>query len=73
MKHGNHGSCMLSNLLELLTIMHFYFNTIHKSMNNFAYKYEIKKFSLTEVRLALHFSHYIVDEILRFVNDEVHY
>jgi len=42
--------------------MHFYFNTIHKSMNNFAYKYEIKKISLTEVRLGFHFPRYIVDE-----------
>ena len=42
-------------------------------MSNFAYKYEIKKISLTEVRLGLHFPRYIVDEILNFVNDEVHY
>ena len=62
MKYGNHVSCMLSNFLELLTIMHFYFNTIHKSMNNFAYKYEIKKISLTEVRLEFHLPCYIVDE-----------
>ena len=42
-------------------------------MSNFAYKYEIKKNSLTEVRLGLHFPRYIVDEIISFVNDEVHY
>ena len=33
--------------------MHFYFNIIHKSLNNFAYKYEIKKISCTEVRIRL--------------------
>ena len=53
--------------------MNFHFNTMHKSMSNFAYKYEIKKISLTDVRLGLHFPRYIVDEILSFVNDEVHY
>ena len=42
-------------------------------MSNFAYKYEIMKISLTEVHLGLHFSRYIVDEILSFVNDKVHY
>jgi len=49
--------------------MHFYFNTIHKSISNFAYKYEIKKISLSYVRLGLHFPCYIVDEILSFVNE----
>ena len=39
------------------------FNTMHKSMSNFAYKYKIKKISLTNIRLGLHFPHYIVDEI----------
>ena len=38
-------------------------------MSNFAYKYEIKKISLTEVRLGLHFPRYVVDEILSFVNE----
>ena len=52
MKRSDYGSCILSNLLELLTIMHFYFNTMHKSMSNFAYKYEIKKISYTEVLLG---------------------
>ena len=42
--------------------MHFYFNTIHKSMNNFAYKYGIKKISLTKVRLGFHFPRNIVNE-----------
>ena len=42
-------------------------------MSNFAYKYEIKKISLTEVHLGLHFPRYIIDEILSLVNDEVHY
>ena len=73
MKHGNYGSCILSNLLEVSQIMHFYFNTMHKSMSNFACKHEIKKISLTDIRLGLHFPRYIVDEILSFVNDEVHY
>ena len=53
--------------------MHFYFNTVHKSISNFVYKYEIKKISLTEVRLGLHFSCYNIDEILNFVNDEAQY
>ena len=49
--------------------MNFHFNTMHKSMSNFAYKYEIKKISLTDVCLGLHFPRYIVDEILSFVNE----
>ena len=51
----------------------YFYSTMYKSMSNFAYKYEIKKISLTDVRLGLHFSRYIVDEILNFVNDEVQY
>ena len=39
---------------ELITIMHFYLNIMHKSLSNFAYKHEIKKISCTEVRLGLH-------------------
>ena len=44
---------------KLLAIMYFYFNIMHKSMSNksmsnFAYKYEIKKISYTEVRLGFH-------------------
>ena len=39
---------------KLLTIMHFYFNTMHKSMSIFAYKHEIKKISCTEIHLGLH-------------------
>ena len=44
--------------------MHFYFNSMHKSLSNFTYKYEIKKISCTR---------YIVDKILNFVNDKVQY
>ena len=57
---------------KFLTIMHFYFNIMHKSMSNFAYKYEIKKFY--GLKYVLDFiPHYIVDEILSFINDEIQY
>ena len=32
-------------------------------MSNFAYKYEIKKISLTEVHLGLHFPRYITHNL----------
>ena len=67
MRHSYYGSCILSNLLELLTIMHFYFNTMHKSMSNFTYKHEIKKISMSWASFPY------IDEILNFVNDEVQY
>jgi len=40
---------------KLLTIMHFYFSTVHKFMSIFAYKHEIKKILCTEVCLEHHF------------------
>ena len=52
--------------------MNFYFNIMHKFMSNFAYKYEIKKFY--GLKYVLDFiPHYIVDEILSFINDEIQY
>ena len=55
MKHGNHGSCILPNLLKHFTIMHFSFNIMHKSMSNFAYKYKIKKIYINVVKYVLGF------------------
>ena len=71
MKHGNHGLCILSNLLEASHNYVFYFNTMHKFMSNFEYKHKIKKLSYTKVHLGLHFL--VINEILNFINNEVQY
>ena len=54
MKHGNYISCILSNLLEASHNYVFLFNTMDKSVSNFAYKHKIKKISCTDVHIGLH-------------------
>ena len=66
MKHGNHGSCILSNVLEA---SHKYAFLLHHVLilhiNMKSRKFYILKYSW------ISFPCYIIDEILNFVNDKV--